>query len=56
MKSDPREARKGNGVTLHRHPKGSGIPLPETRAPDPTGDITKHPTGHIAVSKTISWG
>ena len=53
MKSDPREARRG--ASLHHHPKGSGIPLPESRAPDPKGDMTKHPTGHV-VSKTISWG
>jgi len=54
VKSDPRRARNGNGVSLHHHPKGSGIPLPEARAPDPTGNITR-PTGHV-VSKTISWG
>ena len=68
MKSDLRRARKG--VSLHHHPKGSGIPRPEAKAPDPRGNmgnignikgnqgnignITHSPTEHV--SKTISWG
>jgi len=51
MTTNPRRARKGSRAGLHHHPKGSGIPRPEDRAPDPKGNITTNLT-----RKTISWG